>query len=140
MSRLVVEPAIAVKWFVPEKNSRSAARLLDGGSELMAPDTINFDAGKVVSAKIAFGQLSLDEGVLVLEAIKSAPVLTFPSEPLLEPAVSISAAFGLGPGLTVGLVLGIQMGCRLVTASGRLYERVQDTPFASHVKWVAAIR
>lgn len=135
-----MEPAVAVKWFVPEESSGAAARLLDGGNELMAPDTIIPDTGRILAAKIALAQLSLEEGVQVLEAVKSVPLQILPSDPLLEPALSISAAFGLNPGLTVGLVLGVQMGCRLVTASGRLYERVQDTPFASHVKWVGDIR
>ena len=62
MARFVVEPAVALKWFVPEEHSRSAARLLDGGHELLAPDTMPAEAGKIITAKTRMGECSTDVG------------------------------------------------------------------------------
>ena len=140
MARFVVEPAIAVKWFVPEEHSSPAARLLDGGNELMSPDTLLFDAGKLITAKVRLGELSPDEGVQLIQAVQSVPVRFQPSQPLLEPALRIAAAFDLPLGDSLGLTVAIHGDCRLVTASKTLYDRVQGTPFAVHVKWVGDIR
>jgi predicted nucleic acid-binding protein len=140
MARLVVEPAIVVKWFVPEEHSSPAARLLDGGNELMAPDTLLADSGKIVSTKARLGELSHDESVQILEAIRSAPLRIQPSAPLMEPALRIASALDLPLGDGLRLAVAIHGDCRLVTARQVLYERVQGTPFAQHVKWVGDIR
>jgi predicted nucleic acid-binding protein len=87
MARFVVEPAIAVKWFVPEEHSSPAARLLDGGNELMGPDTLLFEAGRLITSKVRLGELSPDEGFQIIEAVQAVPVRLQPSQPLLEPAL-----------------------------------------------------
>jgi predicted nucleic acid-binding protein len=135
-----VEPAIVVKWFVPEDHSNQAARLLDGGNELMAPDTLLADSGRIISSKARLSEISHDESVQLLEAIKSVPVRIQPSDPLLEPALRIAAALDLPFGDGLGLTVAVHGDCRLVTAREILYERVQGTPFAQHVKWVGDIR
>jgi predicted nucleic acid-binding protein len=140
MARFVVEPAVVVKWFIPEEYSSQAARLLDGGTELMGPDTIMFDAGRLVTAKVRLGELSQDEGIQVLQAVESVPVRLHPSGPLLEPALRIAATLDLPVEDGLGLTIGVHGDCRLVTASRTLYERIQGTPFAIHVKWVGDIR
>jgi predicted nucleic acid-binding protein len=140
MARFVVEPAIAVKWFLPEEYSNPAARLLDGGNELMAPDTLLFDAGRLITAKVRLGELSPDEGTQIVRAVQSVPVKLQPSQPLLEPALRIAASLDLPLGDGLGLAVAVHGDCRLVTAGRTLYEKVQGTPFAVHVKWVGDIR
>ena len=140
MTRFVVDPAIAIKWFVPEVYSNSAARLLDGGHELLAPDTLLTEAAKIVTTKRRLGELTLEEGAQIVEAIESVPVRLQPSQPLLQPALRIAASLDLPLGDGLGLAVAVHCDCRLVTASRTLYDSVQGTPFAVHVKWVGAIR
>ena len=140
MARLAIEAAIAVKWFVPETNSSPAARLLDGGNELYAPDTLLTDAGKIITSKVRLKELSSDEAVQIVNAIESVPVSLMPSRALLQPALRIAAAFDLPFGNCTGLAAAVLSDCRLVTANRTLYDRVQETPFARHVKWVGDLR
>ncbi len=140
MMRFVVEPAVALKWFIPERHSATAARLLDGGCELLAPDTIIPDAGKIITIKTRSGELSREEGVQVLNALRSSPVWIEASEPLLEPAFWFSSTMDRPLGDGLNMALAVASDCRLVTASRELFERVQGTPFATHVKWVGDIR
>lgn len=140
MSRFVIEPAVAVKWYVPEEHSSSSARLLDGGNELLAPETIIGDFGKMVTFKVRNGECSADEGVQMLQAIRAAPLLLHPIHDLLEPALRTSGAFGRPFADGLNLSLAVVFDCRLVTAQRRLYEHLQNTPFAVHVKWVGDIR
>ena len=46
--RLVVDASIAVKWYVPEANSTQAAAILESGAELLAPDLLVAEVGKVL--------------------------------------------------------------------------------------------
>jgi predicted nucleic acid-binding protein len=140
MSRFIVDAPIAIKWFVPEIHSSPAARLLDGGNELYALDTLLTDAGTIVSTKARLGELSPDETVQVVKAIESVPLRLLPSHALLEPSLRVAAVFDLPLGEGMGITAAVQCDCRLVTAARTLYDRVQGTPFARHVKWVGDIR
>jgi predicted nucleic acid-binding protein len=140
MARFVVETSIAVKWFLPEEHSSPAARLLDGGNELMAPDTLLFGAGRLITAKVRLGELSPEEGAQIVQAVQSVPVRLQPAQPLLDPALRIAASLDLPLEDGLGLVVAVHGDCRLVTASRTLYEKVQGTPFSVHVKWVGDIR
>lgn len=140
MARFVVDPAVAVKWFVPEEHSSPAARLLDGGNELMAPDTLPGDAVSLITKKVRLGELSADEGAELLEAVRSVPMGLLPSQPMLEPALRMAAALDLTLPQGLGITAAIHGDCRLVTADRTLFEKLQGTPFAAHVKWVGDIR
>jgi predicted nucleic acid-binding protein len=140
MARFVVEPALALKWFVPEVNSGPAARLLDGGHELLAPDTILAETGKLITAKTRMRECSTDEGIQLMEAVRSAPLWLHPTKPLLEPAFRIASSMDRPLGDGLNLALAVASDCRLVTVNRVLFERMHDTAFARHVKWVGDIR
>jgi len=140
MTRFVVDPAVALKWFIPEEHSASAARLLDGGHELLAPDTIIPDAVKIITVKTRLGECSKEEGIQVLGALRSSPVWIQDSGPLLEPAFWFSSTMDRPLGDGLNLALAVASDCRVVTATRTFFERVQGTPFATHVKWVGDIR
>jgi predicted nucleic acid-binding protein len=140
MRRFVIEPAVAVKWFVPEIHSSSSARLLDGGHELLALETIIADFGKMITYKVRTDECSADEGVQLLEAIRSAPLLLHPIDDLLEPALRIACDLNRPLGDGLNLSLAVASDCRLVTANGALYETLLMTAFSLHVKWVGDLR
>jgi predicted nucleic acid-binding protein len=140
VARFVVEPSLAVKWFVPEEHSNSAARLLDGGNELFAPDTLITDAAKLLTTKTRLGELTQEESLTVLKSLQAAPLWFIPATPLMESALRIASSLDrpLGDGLS--LALAIQSDCRLVTTSKVLLDTVKGTPFSTHVKWVGDLR
>lgn len=140
MALFVIETAVAVKWFVPERHSSSAARLLDGGHEMLAPDTLVVDAGKILAAKARLGECTREEGIRVLEAISLSPLRLHPSGPLVEPAFIVSTAIARPFTDGMNLALAVASDCRVITAAKDLFERVQGTPFAAHVKWVGDLR
>ncbi|MDF1535122.1 MAG: type II toxin-antitoxin system VapC family toxin [bacterium] len=140
MARFVVEPSLVVKWFVPEDHSNAAARLLDGGNELLAPDTLLTEAARLLTAKTRLGELTQEESLTTLEALQAAPLCFVPASPLMEAALRIATSLDrpLGDGLS--LALAVQSDCRLVTTSRTLYDIVRGTPFSVHVKWVGDLR
>ena len=140
MPRFVVDPPLVVKWFVPEEHSNSAARLLDGGNELFAPDTLPSDAARLITAKTRLGELTREESLTVLESVQLTPLWLIPCLPLMESAIRIASTLDrpLGDGLS--LALAVQNDCRLVTTSAHLLDTVRGTPFSTHVKWVGDLR
>ena len=140
MAQFVIEPAITVKWFVPEVHSSPAARLLDGGHELLASDALFTEAARLINTKTRLGELTYNEAVQILEAIQSVPISLKPSQTLLTSALHIAAVLDLPLGDGLGLAVAIHSDCRLVTASQTLYDKLQNTPFAVHVKWVGDLR
>ena len=140
MPRFVVEPAVALKWFVPEEHSSPAARLLDGGKELIAPDFFYTEASSIATAKVRLEELSPEESIKIIEAINSVPVQIKPTHGLLEPALLVSTSIDIPFRSGMGLTVAVQAECRLVTANRTLYDKVQGTAFARYVKWVGDLR
>ncbi|MGD8352542.1 MAG: type II toxin-antitoxin system VapC family toxin [Pseudomonadota bacterium] len=140
MAKYVVEPAVAVKWFIPEEHSSHASRLLDGGHELLSPDSILVEAAGIITAKVRLGEITLDEGIKVISAVGSVPFQAQPTDILLEPAMQIAAGLDVPFRDGMGVAVAVQAQCRLVTANRTLYDEVQGTPFAAHVKWVGDLR
>ena len=140
MARFVVEPSLAVKWFVPEEHSNSAARLLDGGNELFAPDTILSDAARLLTAKARMLEITQEESLTILESLQAAPLWFIPAAPLMESALRIASSLDRPSGDGLSLALAVQSDCRLVTTSQLLLDKVKGTPFSTHVKWVGDLR
>lgn len=140
MAAYVIDPPVAVKWFVPEEYSGPCARLLDGGYDLLGPDTLLFDAGRLITAKARLGELLPDEAREILEALQAVPFIFQPSRDLIEPALTISAGMDLILSHGLGLAMAVHTESRLITATATLYEKVQGTPLAQHVKWVGDLR
>jgi len=140
VARFAVDAPVIMKCFVPENHSSPAARLLDGGNELLAADTILAETAGIIAAKIRLDEMTEDEAALIVEAIKSLPLTIQPVEILLEPALNISAVLDFPFREGLGIALAVQAECRLVTANRTVYDSVQNTPFARHVKWVGDIR
>jgi predicted nucleic acid-binding protein len=140
VARFVVDAPVVIKFFVPENLSGSAARLLDGGNELLAADTILTEAAGIITAKIRLDEITVDEASLIVEAIKSVPLAIQPLDILLEPAISIAAAMDFPFREGLGLALAVHAECRLVTGNRTVYDSVQGTHFARHVKWVGDLK
>jgi len=140
MARFVVEPAVIMKWFVPEENSRPAARLLDGGNELIAPDTVLAETAGIVTAKIRLEEITEEEGMQIAASIRSLPLNIKPAAALLEAALHIASGLDFPFRDGLNLALTVQEECRLVTANDTLYDKVRESSFARYVKWVGDIR
>lgn len=61
MSLYVVDANVVAKWFVPERLSEEAVRLLDDKHDLASPDLLWPDIGNVLWKKSRVGQLTVPE-------------------------------------------------------------------------------
>jgi predicted nucleic acid-binding protein len=136
LSLYVVDANVVVKWFVPERLSEEAARLLDERYELASPDLLWPELGNVLWKKARAGQLTGQETARIVQALDQFPVAVFPSRLVLEGALEIALETGRSVYDSVYVALAVALECPLVTADERLVNALAGGPLASHVRWV----
>lgn len=136
MSLYVIDANVVAKWFVPERLSEEALRLLDERHELASPDLLWPELGNVLWRKARAGQLTGQETACIVQALDRFPVTVFPSRLVLEGALEIALETGRSVYDSVYVALAVALECRLVTADERLVNALAGGPLASHVLWV----
>jgi predicted nucleic acid-binding protein len=136
VSLYVVDANVVAKWFVPERLSEEALRLLDERHELASPDLLWPELGNVLWKKTRAGQLTGQETARILRALDQFPLTVFPSCLVLEGALEIALGTERSVYDSVYVALAIALECPLVTADERLVNAFAGGPLASHVLWV----
>ncbi len=136
MSLYVVDANVVAKWFVPERLSEEAVRLLDERHELASPDLLFPELGNVLWKKARAGQLTRQETKRIVQALDQLPVAVYPSRLVLEGALEIALETGRGVFDSVYVALAVALECSLVTADERLVNAFAGGPLASHILWV----
>ena len=139
MSAVVVDCAVAIKWFVPEELSAEAEGLLDGTRDLLAPDLLFAELGNVLWKKVSRQELTTAEARAVLSGISRVPLAVTPSRDLTEAALEIALAHGRTVYDAIYVALAVAHDCTLVTADERLVRALGVGPLARHVKSLAEL-
>ena len=138
MSAYVVDANVVAKWFVPERLSDVAARLLDDGNELASPDLLWPEIGNVLWKKARAGEITAREANRILQALDQCPVTVFPSRLVLDGALEIALGTGRSVYDSIYVALAVALDCQLATADERLANALANGPLASHVLWIGA--
>jgi predicted nucleic acid-binding protein len=136
LSLYVVDASVVAKWFVPERLSEEAVRLLDDGHELASPDLLWPELSGVLSKKARAGQLTRKEAARIVQALDQFPLTVFPSRLVLEAALEIALGTGRSVYDSVYVALAVALECPLVTADERLVNALATGSLASYVLWV----
>jgi predicted nucleic acid-binding protein len=132
----VVDASVVAKWFVPERLSKEAVRLLDERHELASPDLLWPELGNLLWKKARAGQLTGQETIRIVRMLDQFPLAVFPSRLVLEGALEIALETGRSVYDSVYVALAVALECPLVTADERLVNALAGRPLASHVLWV----
>jgi predicted nucleic acid-binding protein len=136
----VVDASVVAKWFVPERLSEEAVRLLDDTHELASPDLLWPELGNLLWKKARAGQLTGQETTRIVKALDQFPVAVFPSRLVLEGALEIALETGRSVYDSVYVALAVALECPLVTADERLVNALAGGPLGSNVRWVGVPR
>lgn len=136
MNRYVIDASVAVKWFVPEVHSDTAARLLDGTYELIAPDLLLPEFANILWKKVRLGQISSAVGRQIMQEFKAVCLQTYPPDDLLEQAFEIANNLGRTVYDSLYLALAIREQCQLVTADQKFYNALATSSFAVNILWI----
>lgn len=87
---LVLDASVAVKLVVEETGSDSAARLLEAGEDLIAPDLLLIEVGNVLWRKVRDSQLLEVHAARSLDDVPDFLERLYPSAPLVSDAWRIA--------------------------------------------------
>ena len=133
----MVDASVAMKWFVPERLSAEAARLLDGSFELLAPDLLLPEFGNTLWKKVVRDEIAASEASEILAALARVPVTIIPSGALLDAALEIALATRRTVYDGLYVAAAVTRGCTLVTADDRLVRSLAKGPLAEFVRSLA---
>lgn len=136
MKRVVVDASVAIKWFVPEIHSDAAARLLEPGLSLCAPDLILAELGNVVWKKKRRGELTPEKASEILMAFIRFDVDIQPSDRLVPAALMLASALDRTVYDTLYLTLAIARDGVLITADRRFHLAVTESGLGSYIGWI----
>lgn len=130
---LVVDSSVAVKWYVPEPGSDRAARLLDEGGRLLAPDLLVSEVGNVLWKRRR--ELPAHEIKAIAVALsRQCPVTLVASTTLHFASMSLALRFDRTVYDSLYLALAIAHDCRYVTADERFVNSLRETDVAEFVQ------
>src|SRR5436305_5050605 len=78
-----------------------------------------------------------DEARVAITSLTSFPLVIHPSTSLVAAALEIAVQAGRTAYDSLYLALAVAEGCPLVTADERLFNSLQGSLLAPHVRWVA---
>lgn len=137
MRAIVVDASVAVKWFVPENLTAEAVAVLDGPTEILAPDLLYPEAGNILWKKVGRGEIGPRDARDVLAALVRVPLSIVPSSRLVEAALEIAFAHRRTVYDALYVALAVARDAVLVTADDRLVEALEPGPLAGHVERLA---
>lgn len=136
----IVDASIAVKWYMRDEDSRTAAlSLLEGDVPLEAPDLVVVEVANVAWKKVQRGEIPAVEARLIAIAVPRYLTALHASTTLIDRALEIALALGHPIYDCLYLSCAELVGGTLVTADQRLGRAVEGTPFDGLVRHIDRI-
>jgi predicted nucleic acid-binding protein len=136
MTRLVVDSSVVIKWSVPEVHSADALRYLDPDLERDAPELLLAEISNILWKKVGRNELIREQAELIAADVAQADVTIHPLGPIFGRAFQIALESRRSAYDSMYLALAEALSTRVVTADRRLYNALQNRPFAGLVLWV----
>jgi len=136
VSRYVIDSSVVIKWHVPEVHSADALRYLDPSLERDAPELSFAEVSNALLIKVRRGELKQAEAENIADDVEQADIDIHPIVPLFKPALRLALATGRSAYDSIYLALADALSTKLVTADRKMYNALQNTPFARLVLWI----
>jgi predicted nucleic acid-binding protein len=133
---VVVDASVAVKWFIAEDKANDALELLGKNYELHAPDLLFLEVDNVLCKLIRRGLLSEEEGFDIHNKILAFPIRSYPSQSFREEAFHLAIGTKRSVYDCLYLALAEALDGRLVTADGKLFQALGNSPQRNRMLWV----
>ena len=128
----VVDASVVVKWLVDEVHSEEAAALLSGGTTVIAPALVFAEAANALWAMRRRGDISTDDLLDAVDALRAAPVaIPVPMPQLTAAAARLAVDLDHPIYDCFYLALGVQTQYPVVTADTRFHDKVRAHPYLS---------
>ena len=130
MKGCVVDASVAVKWLVNERYSREAAKLLAGGTTLLAPELLFAEATNALWTMCRRGAIDRDGLADIVSLLRRIPVATpVPMRQLASAAARLSVDLDHPTYDCFYLALALHEQHPVVTADSRFLTKVREHPY-----------
>lgn len=116
----VVDASVALKWVIPEVLSDRAARLLDDGDALVAPEMLLVEVANALWRKLTRREITGREADRALELLSESGLDLTPATPLVGRALDLARMLQHPVYDCVYLALAERERATLVSADARL--------------------
>jgi predicted nucleic acid-binding protein len=137
----VIDTCVALKWYVPEQWHAEARRYMATGIDRHAPDLLPVEGGHALLKRVRSQNdperyLPYEDALVVVDALVAAPIQYHPSLPLNGLAFALAEEIGASHYDGLFLALAIQLGCQVVTADKKFYDKIKASPHTALARWV----
>lgn len=87
---LIVDASVAVKWYLPERNSLEAEQILSTETDLIAPEIVIAEVGNAVWKRLQKAEVSLELAGDIIERATTAFSLLVPLRDLARQAMLLA--------------------------------------------------
>lgn len=87
---LIVDASVAVEWYLPERNSLEAERILSTDTDLLAPEIVIAEIGNAVWKRFQKAEVSLELAVDIIERATTAFSVLVPVTDLAREAMLLA--------------------------------------------------
>ncbi len=136
MNRYVVDASVAIKWFIPELHSEAALRLYHSHYRLHVPALIKLELGNVLAKKIRRGEITRDEGNVILKELKQLPLQHHADERLFPAAYQLAVDTQRSVYDCLYLALAEAIDGVMITADHKFYSSLTGGSYGRRVLWV----
>jgi len=134
LSSYVIDTSVAVKWFIPEKDSDLARNVLEVATILFAPDLLLIEFDNVFCRRVRLGEMALSQGQGIRTAFRTLPFEFVPSPGLAEHAFSLAIEIGHTVQDCLYLALAFQRDAVLLTADVVLQRKITNAGFGDRAR------
>jgi predicted nucleic acid-binding protein len=137
---IVIDASVAAKWFFQEEHSEDALSLLGNPFELKAPDFLYLELENLLCKRTRKKELSITEALEMEDEIISMPISSYPSAELRERAFELALETKSSVYDCLYLALAEALDSRLVTADGKFFLAISNSPLGDRILWVEDLK
>jgi predicted nucleic acid-binding protein len=139
----ILDASVAAKWLLPPAGETLVAEALqlladhkDGRLRIAVPDLFWIEAGNVLWKSVRRGLIPLSSAEKALQTLRECDFPTLPSQPLLNQAFALAAAFDRTVYDSVYVALAVASRFPLITADERLANALAAR---APVRWLGSL-
>lgn len=139
MSILVVDASVVIKWFVPERGTEAARRLLQSSHTFVAPDLLFAEVANSLWKKTLRGELTAAESRQLMRDVERIAVETIPCRDLAADAHELALITSRSVYDAMYLALAVRLETRVMTADERFVNALAVFPrLSGYVELITA--
>lgn len=129
----VIDPSVAIKWFLPEINSKQARSFFTTNHVWHIPELFYLELTSVISKKYRKREIDETEVSKIYNVVRKLPFKTHADHDLLDDALKLSIMTQTSVHDCMYLALAIHLKLEFVTADNRFERRLRDFNLEKYV-------